>query len=177
LRGTEAITPSRFDLLQRVNSRGTFLSSRACLPHLRKATNPHVLTLSPPLNLRPEWFGAHFAYTLSKYSMSLCTLGLSAEFKGEGIAFNSLWPRTMIATSAVEVNFGGPDALRQSRTAEIMADAAYAIVTRPARDCTGRFFIDDEVLREDGVTDLSRYAFARGEPLRTDLFIDSATLA
>jgi citronellol/citronellal dehydrogenase len=170
LTGTLATPMKRYDLMQSINTRGTFLCSQACLPHLREAANPHILTLSPPLNLNPRWFGPHVAYTISKYGMSLCTLGMAAEFKDRGVAVNSLWPRTTIATAAVEVYF--PQALASSRKPEIMADAAYVILTRDSRSTTGNFYIDDEVLREAGVTDLERYAVTPGAPVSTDIFLD-----
>jgi citronellol/citronellal dehydrogenase len=168
---TERIEMRRYDLLQQINTRGTFLTTRACLPYLKQAANPHVLTLSPPLNLQPQWFGAHLAYSLSKYGMSLCMLGLAEEYRAAGIACNALWPRTTIATAAVEFALGGTPMLRRSRTPEIVADAAYAIVNRPARECTGNFFIDDSVLYDAGVRDFGRYSVEPGGPLLADLFI------
>jgi len=166
------IAMKRYDLMQDVNTRGTFLLSRTCVPHLRDADNPHVLTLSPPLSLDPKWFGAHLAYTLAKFGMSMCTLGMSAEHAQDGIAFNSLWPRTIIATAAVQNLLGGDAAMARSRRPEIVADAAHHILTRPARETTGRFFIDDEVLAEAGVTDLSLYAYVPDADLQIDLFLD-----
>ena len=160
----------RYDLMQDINTRGTFVLTKACLPHLKVAANPHVLTLSPPLNLNPVWFGQNLAYSIAKYGMSLCTLGFAEEFKPYGIAANSLWPRTTIDTAAVRSVLGGGDMMRRSRDPRIVADAAYAIVTRPSKQCTGRFFIDDEVLAEEGVTDLSVYGGVEGE-LQTDLFL------
>jgi citronellol/citronellal dehydrogenase len=173
LAGTLDLPMKRYDLMQDINSRGTFLVSKACLPHLKESGNAHVLTLSPPLNLEPKWFGAHVAYTIAKYGMSMCTLGMAEEFRGDGVAFNSLWPRTIIATAAVQNLLGGDAAMARSRRPEIMADAAYAIFCRPARECTGNFFIDDEVLAEAGVTDLSgyRYGDAAEEDLALDLFV------
>jgi citronellol/citronellal dehydrogenase len=167
---TRALTPRQYDLLQAVNVRGTFLLSRACVPHLTSASNPHILTLSPPLNLNPRFAADHLGYTLSKYGMSICTLGLSEELRPVGIAANSLWPKTMIATAAVG-NLGDPGALERCRTPEIMADAAYAILTRPATDCSGHFFIDEDVLRADGVDDFERYRAGSEEPA-LDLFLD-----
>jgi citronellol/citronellal dehydrogenase len=165
-------TPAkRFDLMLGVNARGTFLCSQACIPFLKKSANPHILTLSPPLSMQPKWFAGHVAYTMSKYGMSMCTLGMAEEFRADGIAVNSLWPRTTIATAAVEVHF--PEAiLRASRHAEIMADAAHAILTSDARANTGNFYIDEEVLREAGVKDFDRYAVTPGVPLFQDLFLD-----
>jgi citronellol/citronellal dehydrogenase len=157
LTGTLQTDMKRYDLMHHINTRGTFLVSRVCLPHLLKAANPHVLNLSPPLNLDPVWFGAHVAYTMAKYGMSMCVLGMAEEFRSQGVAFNALWPRTAIATAAVRNLLGGDEAVRQSRTPEIMADAAWWILTKPARACTGNFFIDDAVLAENGVTDFSPY--------------------
>ena len=168
--GTLATPIKRYDLMQAVNARGTYLCSQACLPHLLRASNPHILTISPPLNLDPRWFGPHVAYTISKYGMSMCTLGLAAEFAGPGVAVNSLWPRTTIATAAVEMVF--PQALAHSRTPEIMADAAHHVLTRDSRGTTGRFFIDEEVLRSAGVTDFERYAVTPGAPVNADIFLD-----
>ena len=174
LSGTATTPMKRFDLMQGVNARGTFACSRACLPHLATAAgagrNPHILTLSPPLNMKPRWFKDHVAYTLSKYGMSMCTLGMSAEFADQGIAVNSLWPRTTIATAAVEVFF--PQALAGSRKPAIMADAAHAIVVRDSRSVTGHFFIDEEVLRGQGIGDFEQYAVTPGAKLYPDIFLD-----
>lgn len=173
LLGTEELEVKRYDLMQEINVRGTFVVTKACLPYLKRAENPHVLTLSPPLNLDPKWFAEHVGYTISKYNMSMLTLGWAEEFCEEGIAFNSLWPRTMIATAAVMNLLGGEEAMAQSRTPEILADAAHAILARPSRECTGNFFIDEEVLAEEGVTDLERYrADPQGGDLAVDLFLD-----
>jgi citronellol/citronellal dehydrogenase len=160
----------RYDLMQGINTRGTYLCSQACLPHLLRASNPHILTMSPPLNLNPRWFGPHVAYTISKYGMSMCTLGLAAEFAGHGVAVNSLWPRTTIATAAVETFF--PEALASSRTPDIMSEAAHVVLTRDSRGATGQFFIDEEVLRGAGVTDFERFAVTPGARLRPDIFLD-----
>jgi citronellol/citronellal dehydrogenase len=170
LSATPATPLKRYDLMQQVNARGTFACTQACLPWLERSSNPHVLTLSPPLNLKPRWFRDHLAYTISKYGMSMCTLGFAAEFAERGIAANSLWPRTTIATAAVEVYF--PQAMRASRTPEIMADAAWWILTRPSRECSGNFFVDEDVLRDAGEKDLSRYSVTPGSPLAADLFLD-----
>jgi len=167
------ISMKRYDLMQDVNARGTFLLSRMCLPYLREAGNPHVLTLSPPLSLDPRWYGPHLAYTLAKFGMSMCTLGMAAEHADAGIAFNSLWPRTIIATAAVQNVLGGDAAMARSRRPEIVADAAHHILTRPARTTTGNFFIDDEVLAQAGVTDLAHYAYAADADLLLDLFLES----
>ena len=170
LSATPATPLRRYDLMQQVNARGTFACTQACLPWLERSANAHILTLSPPLNLKPRWLRDHLAYTISKYGMSLCTLGFAAEFAERGIAANSLWPRTTIATAAVEVFF--PQAMSASRTPRIMADAAWWILTRPSRSCTGNFFVDEEVLRNAGVRDLSVYAVEPGAPLAADLFLD-----
>src|SRR5262249_18014441 len=167
----------RYDLIQQINTRGTFVTSRACLPYLEKAANPHILTLSPPLDLRPKWFAGHLAYSLSKYGMSLCMLGLAEEFRATGIACNSLWPRTTIATAAVEFALGGPQMMRRSRKPEIVADAAHVIVNRPARECTGQFFIDDKVLFDAGVRDFDSYSVEPGGKLLGDIFVDAASPA
>ena len=173
LSGTEELEVKRYDLMQEINVRGTFVVTKACLPHLKRAGNPHVLTLSPPLNLDPRWFGAHVAYTISKYNMSMLTLGWAEEFREDGIAFNSLWPRTMIATAAVMNLLGGEEAMAQSRTPEILADAAHAILVRPSREGTGTFFIDEDVLAEEGITELDHYrADPQGGELTVDLFLD-----
>jgi citronellol/citronellal dehydrogenase len=173
LAGTEALEIKRYDLMQAINTRGTFVVSKLCVPHLRRAPNPHVLTLSPPLDMKPKWFGAHVGYTIAKYGMSMCTLGMAEEFRADGIAFNSLWPRTIIATAAVQNLLGGEAAMARSRRPEIMADAAHAILVRPSRECTGNFFIDEQVLAEEGVEDLSIYRYGAGEEeLALDLFVE-----
>jgi citronellol/citronellal dehydrogenase len=170
LEGTEQLSAKKFDLMQQINSRGTFLLTKACLPHLRKSNNPHVLTLSPPINLNPRWLGAHPGYTLSKYGMTLLSLGWAAEFADAGIAVNCLWPQTYIATAAV-INMADGDTLAESaRRPEIMADAAVEIISRPAQTASGHCYIDAEVLTEAGVTDLSRYG-GGANPL-PDLFLD-----
>jgi citronellol/citronellal dehydrogenase len=170
LAGTEGTPAKRFDLMHQVNTRGTFLVTQACLPHLKKAANPHVLMLSPPPNLDPKWFAPHTAYTIAKYGMSLCVLGMSAEFAPLGIAVNALWPRTVIATAAIAMIDGVKP--EQCRTPAIVADAAHAILTRPARGYSGHFAIDEEVLGEAGVTDFDRYAVQPGAALLPDLFLD-----
>jgi citronellol/citronellal dehydrogenase len=161
----------RYDLMQQVNARGTFLCTQACYPHLRRAANPHILTFAPPLNVQSRWFGPHLAYSLAKFGMSLCVLGHADEFRGDGIAVNALWPRSIIATAAVENLFGGAEATKHARRPEIMADAAHAILCRPSRAFTGHFFIDDDVLRDVGVTDLDTYACVSGAPIWPDLFL------
>ena len=171
LTGTLATPAKRFDLMFGVNVRGTFLCSQACIPYLSRSQNAHILNLAPPLNMSARWFKDHVAYTMAKYGMSMCTLGMAAEFAPQGIAVNSLWPRTTIATAAIEVNF--PEAiLKASRKPAIMADAAYAILNRDSRGATGNFYIDETVLREEGVTDLDQYAVTPGARLYTDLFLD-----
>ncbi|MFF8381421.1 SDR family oxidoreductase [Streptomyces sp. NPDC015661] len=172
LSGTETLGMKRYDLMQDINTRGTFLLSKAAIPHLRASVNPHILTLSPPLNLAPHWIGRHLGYTLSKYGMSLCTIGLAEELAEDGIAANSLWPRTLIDTAAVRNVIGGAD---RARAPQIVADAAHAILTGGSRECTGNLFVDDEVLAAEGVYDLSAYlpADASGE-LELDIFVDPA---
>jgi citronellol/citronellal dehydrogenase len=173
LAGTLDLEPKRYDLMQDVNTRGTFMLSRACLPHLLRADNPHVLTLSPPLNLSGRWLGAHPGYMLAKYGMTLATLGIAAEFSEAGLAANCLWPRTTIATDAVVNLLGGENALSRARTPAIMADAAYAIVTTPSHERTGRTLVDDEVLRAAGINDFAKYAVSEGVAgLETDIFLD-----
>jgi citronellol/citronellal dehydrogenase len=171
LTGTPDTPMKRFDLMHQINTRGTYACTQACYPYLKRAPNPHVLTLSPPLNLDPKWFGPHVAYTLAKYGMSLCVLGHAEEFKGDGIAVNALWPRTMVATAAVQNLLGGDEAVKRSRKPEIMGDAAHAILTKPSREFTGRFCIDDEVLRAEGVTDFDQYACVPGNELVQDIFL------
>jgi len=174
---TAKITMKRYDLLQDINARGTFALTRAALPYLEAAANPHILTLSPPLNLNPGWVGAHLAYNLSKYGMSLCTLGFADEFADQGIAANSLWPRTTIGTAAIRNLLGGEAAVRKARTPDIMADAAHAVLTRESRTCTGNFYTDEDVLREEGVTDFSGYRLGdREEDLDLDFFLPDAPL-
>jgi citronellol/citronellal dehydrogenase len=170
LSGTLETPMKRFDLMMGINLRGTYLCSRACLPHLKRAANPHVLTLSPPLNLNPRWFGPHVAYTIAKYGMSMCVLGMAEEFKPDGIAVNALWPRTTIATAALQIIPGAQP--ESGRKPEIMADAAHRVLTIDSRARTGRFLIDEDVLREAGVTDFTGYAVNPGETLRVDLFLD-----
>ncbi len=162
----------RFDLIQQVNMRGTFLVSRACVPYLRHSANPHVLTLSPPLTMRADWFAPHLPYTMSKYGMSMVTLGMAAEFRADGIAFNALWPRTTIATAAVAFALGGEAMLRRSRLPAIMADAAYVIFNREAASYSGNFVLDEEILRQKGVTDFQNYRYDPREELETDIFVE-----
>jgi citronellol/citronellal dehydrogenase len=168
--GTAETAMKRYDLMMDVNVRGTFLASQACLPHLARAANPHILTLSPPLDMRAKWFAPHVAYTIAKYGMSMCVLGMAEEFRPLGVAVNALWPRTLIATAALQAIPGVN--VRTGRRPEIVADAAVEILKRPSRTTTGNFFIDEQVLAEAGVTDFSGYAVAPGEPLMTDLFLE-----
>ena len=170
LTGTMETPMKRFDLMFGINVRGTYAASQACIPHLRKAANPHILTLSPPLNLKPRWFRNHVAYTMAKYGMSMCVLGMAEEFREAGIAVNALWPRTIIATAALQM-IPGVDPAR-GRKPEIMADAAHWILTQPSRACSGNFFIDDEVLQKTGVTDLRKYAVDPSQSLLPDFFLD-----
>jgi citronellol/citronellal dehydrogenase len=170
LAGTLDTPMKRYDLMHQVNARGTFLCAQACLPHLLKAANPHILTLSPPLDLQPRWFAPHVAYTVAKYGMSLYVLGMAEELRDRGVAVNALWPRTVIATAALNV-LGGDETARHARTPEVVADAACAILRRDARQCTGNFFIDDEVLRAEGVTDLERYRVDPSQELWPDFFL------
>jgi citronellol/citronellal dehydrogenase len=171
---TEALEAKRFDLMHGINVRGTFLVSRACIPFLKKGVNPHILNLSPPLDLNPKWFGGHLAYTMSKYGMSMVVLGLAEELKPYGIAANALWPQTTIATAAVQNLLGGDYLMQRSRKPEIVGDAALAIFRRSSKECTGNFFIDEEVLRQEGVTDFTPYAVNPEHPLMPDLFIEGA---
>ena len=171
LAGVEHLPIKRFDLMHQVNVRGTFVASQACLPYLKEAPNPHILVLSPPPKLEPRWFADHLAYTLSKFGMSLCVLGMSEELRAYGIGVNALWPRTIIATAAVHNVLGGETSMKRSRKPEIMADAAYCILTRNSRQTTGNFFVDDEVLAQEGITDLDRYAVEPGTDLIPDLFL------
>jgi citronellol/citronellal dehydrogenase len=173
LSGTEAMEMKRYDLMQDINTRGTFLVSKTCIPHLRDAENPHILTLSPPISLEARWLGPHIGYTLAKYGMSLCALGFAEELRDAGIASNALWPRTLIATAAVQNLLGGDAAMARARKPELYADAAYAIVTRPSRECTGNTYLCEDVLAEEGVTDFGQYMYVKdGEP-QVDLFVDS----
>jgi citronellol/citronellal dehydrogenase len=171
LTGTLQTSLKRFDLMHQINTRGTFACSQACLPYLKQAQNPHILNLSPPLNIEARWFAPHVAYTMAKYGMSMCVLGMAAEFAADGVAVNALWPRTTIATAAVKNLLGGDEAIKHCRTPEILADAAYLILTRPSHECTGQFFIDDEVLASEGITNLDQYAVEPGSSLQLDLFL------
>lgn len=169
---TEHTEPKRFDLMHDIQVRGTFFMCRACIPYLKKSRNAHILNLSPPLNLNPKWFAQHLAYTISKYGMSMVVLGLAEELKPHRIAANALWPRTTIATAAVQNLLGGDALMQMSRTPEIVADAAFAILSKSSAECTGNFFIDEEVLQKEGVTDFSRYAVDPTKKLMIDIFLD-----
>lgn len=167
---TDQTSMKKYDLMHQINARGTFMCSKLALPYLResaaKGRNPHIMNISPPLAMEPKWFGPHVAYTMAKFGMSMCVLGMAEELKDDGIAVNALWPRTMVATSAVKNLLGGDESMRMSRTPEVMSDAAYAVLKSPSATCTGNFFIDDEVLVATGVTDLSKYAVIAGTPDR-----------
>jgi len=171
LTGTLETPMKKFDLMFGVNVRGTYATTQACLPELLKAKNPHVLMLSPPLSMKPKWFQNHVAYTMAKYGMSMCVFGMAEEFREQGVAFNALWPRTTIATAAVNM-LGGQEMMEASRTPEIMSDAAHAILTRDSRSCTGNFFLDEDLLRESGVTDFAKYLVKPGTQPLPDFFID-----
>jgi citronellol/citronellal dehydrogenase len=170
---TEDTNMKRYDLMHSINTRGTFLCTKLCLPHLKKSKNPHVLNISPPLNMQQKWFSPHVAYTMAKYGMSMCVLGQSEEFKSDGVAVNALWPRTTVATAAVENLLGGDDMMAVSRTPEVMADAAHCVLTRKASMATGNFYIDDEVLAEEGLAhNMQRYdAKKNPEFLAPDFFV------
>jgi citronellol/citronellal dehydrogenase len=168
---TEQTESKRFDLMQSINVRGTFLVVKHCLPYLRKGKNPHILTLSPPINMNPKWMGGHIAYTITKYNMSMLALGWAAEFKGAGIASNALWPRTTIDTAAVRNLLGGSALANMSRTTEIIADSVYYILSKTAAQCSGNTFIDEQVLAAEGITDLEKYSVVPGAQLYPDLFV------
>ncbi|VVC76091.1 Glucose 1-dehydrogenase 4 [Aquicella siphonis] len=172
LGSTSDISMKRFDLIFSVNVRATFMCSKLCIPHLKKSSNPHILNLSPPLSMNPKWFKKHVAYTMSKYGMSMCTLGMAEEFKKDGIAVNSLWPKTLIATAAIAVNISRL-LYHASRKPLIVADAAYEIITTDSRALTGNFFIDETILRQRGVTDFKQYSMHRFIPVIKDIFVDS----
>jgi citronellol/citronellal dehydrogenase len=172
LSNTEKTDLKKYRLMHEVNAGGTFLCSRLAIPHLRKGSNPHILTLSPPLNMQAKWFAPHLAYTMAKFGMSMCTLGLAEELKGDAIAANSLWPVTAIATAAVQNLLGGAAAIKGCRKPEIVADAAYWILTQDSKTCSGNFFTDEEVLAKAGVTNLDQYAVSPGEKLVSDIFLD-----
>jgi citronellol/citronellal dehydrogenase len=169
---TENLEPKRYDLMHDINVRGTFLVSQACIPWLKKGSNPHILNLSPPLDMNPKWFASHLAYTMNKYGMSMVVLGLAEELKKYKIGVNALWPRTTIATAAVQNLLGGDYLIQRSRKPEIVADAAFAVFSQPSEECTGNFFIDEEWLKKQGISDFSHYAVNPGEQLQTDLFVE-----
>ena len=171
LTGTLQTDMKRFDLMHQINTRGTYLVSRTCIPHLKRAANPHVLMLSPPLDMNPRWFAGHTAYTMAKYGMSMCVLGMAAEFADEGIAFNALWPRTGIATAAIRNALAGGEGMKHCRTPEILADAAWLVFNKPARSFTGNFLIDDTFLAENGVKDFDRYRVDATKDLMPDFFV------
>jgi citronellol/citronellal dehydrogenase len=171
LTGTLATEMKRYDLMNQINARGTFLVSKTCIPHLKRSANPHILMLSPPLDMNPRWFAPHLAYSIAKFGMSLCVLGLAAELRTDGIAVNALWPRTIIATAAIEFALGGREVLRRARAPEILADAAYVIFNQPARQFSGNFVIDDTLLYEKGVRDFDRYRVDPTVPLALDLYV------
>ncbi|MEO8113200.1 MAG: NAD(P)-dependent oxidoreductase [Phenylobacterium sp.] len=171
LTGTLATDMKRYDLMNQVNARGTFLTSKACIPHLKRSANPHVLMLSPPLDMSPKWFAGHTAYSMAKFGMSMCVLGMSEEFRADGIAFNALWPRTGIATAAIKFALAGDEGMRRCRTVEIMADAAHAIFEKQAKDFTGQFLIDDSFLYGEGVRDFDQYRVDPTMPLMPDFFV------
>ena len=172
--GTLQTDMKRYDLMNQVNARGTFVTSKACIPYLKKSSNPHVLMISPPLDMSPRWFQGHTAYSMAKFGMSMCVLGMAAEFKEEGVAFNALWPRTGIATAAIQFALSGEDALKSCRKVDIMADAAYVILNKPSRACTGNFFIDDIVLYESGERDFDKYRVDPTRNLMPDFFVPDA---
>jgi citronellol/citronellal dehydrogenase len=171
LTGTRQTPMRRYDLMHQVNVRGTFACSQACLPHLEQAENPHILNLSPPLNMEARWFAPHVAYTMAKFGMSMCVLGMAEELRRDGIAVNALWPRTVIATAAVQNLLGGDATVKHARKPEIMGDAAHAILVKPSRDTTGAFYVDEDVLRAEGMTDFERYAVTPGAELYPDFFL------
>lgn len=175
LTGTLETPMKRVDLMHQVNARGTYLTSKCCLPHLLKAENPHVLNISPPLDFHPRWFQNHVAYTMAKYGMSLCVLGMAEEFREQGVAFNALWPRTTIATAAIANHFGGDDAMSRCRTPDIMADAAHLILSQPARQFTGNFCIDDTLLYEHGERNFDKYRVDPTQDLMLDFFVPDAS--
>lgn len=175
LTGTLSTDMKRYDLMHQINTRGTFLTTKTCIPYLKKAQNPHVLMLSPPLDMSPRWFGPHVAYTMAKFGMSMCVLGMAEEFKSDGIAFNALWPRTGIATAAIQFALTGEEGLKHCRTPEIMADAAYAIFNKPSRELTGQFLIDDTFLYGEGERDFDRYKVDPSATLMPDFFVPEAS--
>src|ERR1700761_3867594 len=176
LTGTEATDMKRYDLMHQINARGTFLTSKACIPHLKRSSNPHVLMLSPPLDMSPRWFGTHVAYTMAKFGMSMCVLGMAEEFKDDGIAFNALWPRTGIATAAIQFALTGEEGMKHCRTVDIMADAAHAIFVKDAKSFTGNFLIDDSFLYGEGVRDFAKYSVDPTATLMPDFFVPDSSI-
>lgn len=171
LTGTLDTAMKKYDLMHHINTRGTFLVSKLCIPHLLESSNPHILNISPPLSMKPRWFKSHVAYTMAKYGMSMCVLGMAEEFKEDGIACNALWPKTAIATSATKF-IGGMEVAQYSRKQEIMADAAYVMLCKESKSYTGNFAIDENILREEGITDFTEYAVDPSSPLAPDFFVD-----
>jgi citronellol/citronellal dehydrogenase len=176
LTGTEATDMKRYDLMNQINARGTFLTSKACIPYLKRSTNPHVLMLSPPLDMNSRWFAGHVAYSMAKFGMSMCVLGMAEEYRADGIAFNALWPRTGIATAAIRFALAGDEGMKQCRTVEIMADAAHAIFVKKARDFTGNFLIDDSFLYDEGVRDFDQYRVDKTARLMPDFFVPESSV-
>ena len=176
LTGTEATDMKRYDLMNQINARGTFLTSKACIPWLKRSANPHVLMLSPPLDMNPRWFAGHVAYSMAKFGMSMCVLGMAEEYRADGIAFNALWPRTGIATAAIRFALAGDEGMKQCRTVDIMADAAHAIFVKKARDFTGNFLIDDSFLYEEGVRDFDQYRVDKTARLMPDFFVPETSV-
>ena len=176
LTGTLATDMKRYDLMNQVNARGTYLTSKACIPHLMKSANPHVLMLSPPLDMAAKWFAGHTAYSMAKFGMSMCVLGMAEEFRADGIAFNALWPRTGIATAAIRFALAGDEGMRRCRTVEIMADAAHAIFEKKAREFSGNFLIDDSFLYAEGERDFDKYRVDPTEPLMPDFFVPESSV-
>ena len=171
LTGTEATDMKRYDLMNQINARGTFLTSKACLPHLKRAANPHVLMLSPPLDMAPRWFAGHVAYSMAKFGMSMCVLGMAEEYRADGVAFNALWPRTGIATAAIRFALAGDEGMKACRTVDIMSDAAHAILEKPAKSFSGNFLIDDSFLYAEGERDFEKYRVDPNTPLMADFFV------
>ena len=177
LTGTQATEMKRYDLMHQINGRGTFLTSKSCIPYLKKSENPHVLMLSPPLDMSPKWFGGHVAYSMAKFNMSMCVLGMAEEFRNDGIAFNALWPRTAIATAAVKFALGGEAMMQASRSVDIIADAAHMIFTKPSKQFTGNFLIDDSFLHQNGVSDFEKYRVDPSKKLAPDFFVPDDSVA
>ena len=171
LTGTLVTEMKRFDLMHQINVRGTYMASKQCIPYLKKANNPHILNLSPPLNMETRWFAPHVAYTMSKFGMSMCVLGMAGELKKDGIAVNALWPKTVIKTAAVQNLLGGDKVMEKARTPNIMGDAAFAVLRKNSSKCTGNYFVDEEILRSEGITDFSNYSNVSDNELMPDFFI------